>query len=804
MKKEIYPIIGMHCASCKKLIEKKVGKVDGVETVNVNYATEKMTVTYDPLKTTIQLIADAVASAGSYKIVTNTHGQVVLAAPREVKKIEHALNEKNHDNNMMNTSNKYTVTRHDHHQALKKEEYQKLKKTVFWVGLGTLPFLVKMVWMVLEMKMMIPGMEMVFGELELPSFNISLSLLHISEFLLATPILFIGGKQFFTSAFSGLKSQTANMDTLVAMGTFTAWLYSTIVTFWPSLFTTVTGKADVFYEAAVFIVFFILLGRLLEARAKGQANEAIKALLKLQAKEARVIRNGEEMLIPIEEVVIGDRIRVKPGEKIPVDGIIVDGSSTVDESMVTGESLPVEKLKGNPVIGATINKQGSFIFEAQKIGSETLLAQIITMVEEAQGSEAPIQKLADQVSAVFVPVVIGLAVMVFLFWLVIAPQLDLLPASESLQFAVYIATSILIIACPCAMGLATPTAVMVGTGRAAAHGILIKNAEALEIAHKLTTIVFDKTGTLTKGKPEVVAFEYHPNGNEKMLDYLYSIEDQSEHPLSEAIVTYLKKEHASKPAKVIDFKALEGKGVEGTINDEKVFIGNKRLMKEIGVVLPSWLTERMDELESQGVTAVIAAVNQTPRALFGIADQPKEEASEIIAALKMMGIETVMITGDNTKTAEAIAKRIGIDTVMAEVLPHEKAENITRLQEGNGKRKIVGMVGDGINDAVALATADVGIAMGTGTDVAIEAGDMVLVKGTLDKVLAAIKLSRETLAIIKQNLFWAFGYNVVAIPVAAGLLYPVFGLLLSPVIASAAMAFSSVSVVANSLRLKRH
>lgn len=822
MIKQIFPIVGMHCVSCKKLIEKMVAKVNGVSTVNVNYATEKMIVEYDESKTNLEEIRTAVGKAGSYKLVTNVYGKTVLASPPEVKKLslnmgldtqhQHNSVELNHENmghtiDKQKDENAHGGAHHDHAAMLKKEEYDKLKRRVWFTGLASLPFLAFMIRMLLIEIGVLTEDHMPLGAIMIDKIEYELNAFFFLQFLIATPAIIWGGKQFFQSAWSALKVKAANMDTLIALGTFTAWFFSSIVTFFPKLFGNF--EVDVFFEAGVFITFFILLGRLLEARAKGQANDAIKKLLELQAKEATVIRNDEEIKIPIDQVVKGDIVIVRPGEKIPVDGLITEGASTIDESMVTGESIPVEKKSGDTVIGATINKTSTFRFEATKVGKETMLAQIIQMVEEAQGTTAPIQKLADKISGIFVPIVIVIAILAFIFWLLVAQPIGLLAGDESvIQLAVYIATTVLIIACPCALGLATPTAVMVGTGKAAGKGILIKDAQALEFAHKINTIVFDKTGTLTKGTPEVTEFiarkDLLPDSQEflELLSYALSIEELSEHPLSNAIAEYITNMKGVK-IKVDDFKNIEGRGVEGIINGKKIILGNRRLMDERLVTLDYDLEENANRLINEGKTVIFMAIDKKNVAVFALADTIKDESKHAVEQLHKLGIKIVMLTGDNQKTAEAIAGQLGIDEVIAEVLPQDKADKIKELQSRvEGKERIIAMVGDGINDAPALAQSDIGIAMGTGTDVAIEAGDVVIVKGTLDKVVETIIISKQTLKIIKQNLFWAFGYNIVAIPVAAGLLYPALGLLLSPIIASGAMAFSSISVVLNSLRLK--
>ncbi len=791
MNKQIYPIIGMHCASCKNLIEKMVSKVGGVKAVNVNFATEKMTVEFDPTETNLEEIKTAVSKAGSYKLVDNMEGETVLASPPEAKKVK-GSKEKTHDQHN-------SGGHHDHASMLKEKEYIKLRNKVITIGITIIPFLVIMVMMLLKSFGIIEFSHAPFGYLEFSQFDYEINLFFLLQFILATPILFWGGSQFFSSAWSALKAKSSNMDTLVALGTTTAWLFSSIVTFAPTVFSTI--DVDVFFEAAVFIIFFILLGRLLEARAKGRANDAIKKLFELQAKKATVIRKGKEMTISVDQVVKNDVIIVKPGEKIPVDGEITKGKSTIDESMVTGESLPITKEVGDKVIGSTINKTSTFQFKAEKVGKETILSQIIKMVEEAQGTTAPIQKLADKISSVFVPIVVTIAVTAFIFWLVVAPSIGLTDDIQStFQFAVYIATTILIIACPCALGLATPTAVMVGTGKAAGKGILIKDAQALELAHKIDTIVFDKTGTLTKGQPEVTDFEL-ASGLDKteVFEIAGSIEKLSEHPLSNAIVKYVEKESVIKEESVKNFSNIEGKGVKAEFNNKNVLIGNLRLMQENNIQLDKHLENTARTFTKEGKTTIYMSIGNKLVAIFALADTIKEQSKKAIKELHNAGIKVVMLTGDNKETARTIANQLNIDDVIAEVLPKDKADKIREL---SSEKSVVAMVGDGINDAPALAQADIGIAMGTGTDIAIESGDIVLVKGTLDKVVETIDISKQTLSIIKQNLFWAFGYNVISIPIAAGILYPFFGIVLSPIIASAAMALSSVSVVLNSLRIK--
>lgn len=786
MTRESYPIVGMHCASCKSLIEMAVGDIQGVESVSVNYATEKLTLSRDPDVVSLDSIKKAIESVGSYKLIENSEGETVLASKGEIAK------------------GMPSMSASEHFEHMKMEEYDKIKGKVIWVGIASIPFFLYMIWMLLSMTMMVQTPMEFFGMVEVDSLSIEIPLIWLIQFIIATPIIFIGGKQFFASAWAGAKVKTANMDTLVVLGTFTAWFYSTLVTFMPNLFDGIEGELDVFYEAAVFIMFFILLGRLLEARARNRTREAVKSLMELQAKEALVLRDGVEVKVPVEDVVIGDILIIKPGDKIPVDGKIKDGATSIDESMVTGESLPAEKSEGDMVIGATINRSGSIQVEATKVGADTVLSQIIHMVEEAQGSQAPVQKLVDKISSIFVPVVVVIAILAFIFWAIVAPAVGILPADvNSTQLAVYILISVLIIACPCALGLATPTAIMVGTGRAALKGILVKDAQALETAHNITTIVFDKTGTITKGEPEVVD-HYVVNGvkQEEIYAVIEAVERKSEHPLATAVVKFIKGKAENSEIKISSFRAVEGRGVSATVEGREVLIGNPKLMSENSVNM-SQLNSKVEGYIESGKTTIIAAIDSKPVALFAIADAVKDSSKDAISRLHSLGIKVVMLTGDNQKTAQLIAEQVGIDEVIADVMPADKHGIIVELQDKLNREKgqVLAMVGDGINDAPALAQADIGIAMGTGTDIAIESGDIVLVHGTLDKVVESIQISKDTMKIIKQNLFWAFGYNIVAIPVAAGLLFS-FGILLSPIIASMAMALSSVSVVANSLRLR--
>lgn len=579
------------------------------------------------------------------------------------------------------------------------------------------------------------------------------------------------------------------MDTLIAIGTSAAFGYSLLTTFFELPLRAAGFPIVMYYDTAAVIITLILLGRYLEAKAKAHTSDAIKKLLHLQAKTARVVREGKEMDIPIEDVKVGDTIRVKPGEKIPVDGKIIDGVSSIDESMVTGESIPVDKTNDDMVIGSTINKTGTFLFLATKVGNDTMLAQIVTLVASAQSSRAPIARLADVISSYFVPIVLMLAVATFVIWY----------DTGSFAQAFTNMIAVLIIACPCALGLATPTAIMVGMGKGAEHGILIKDAESLEIAHKIKTIIFDKTGTLTKGEPKVtdVAFRNNLKNVDDVSAAAAAIEANSEHPLSKAIVDHFGN---LRDLPVKNFAAIEGFGVKGTVNNLPIFIGNKKLMEKEGVIGDAELDQKAEHWMSEGKTLAYVAIEKKNVALIAIADTIKTETKEMVTSLKRMGITVWMITGDNKMTAQAIAKQAGIEHVMASVLPQEKAEKLKELK--NNKKEIVAFVGDGINDAPALAAADVGIAMGTGTDVAMESASITLLNRDLRSVVSAIKLSKATLTIIKQNLFWAFGYNIILIPVAMGALYPIMGWLLNPAIASIAMAASSISVVSNSLRLK--
>ncbi|MBD2465675.1 copper-translocating P-type ATPase [Oscillatoria sp. FACHB-1407] len=735
---------GMSCAACANNIEAVIRSVPGVEACSVNFGAEQAAVTYDPGKTDITALQTAVDEAGYSALPMQDD---VLAPEDDAERQE------------------------------RQAEQRKLTRRVWVSGvisailvIGSLPAMT---------GLPIPFIPM---WLHAPWFQL----------MLTTPVLFWAGSGFFINAWKALKRHTATMDTLVAIGTGTAYLYSLFPTLNPQWFVAQGLRPDVYFEAAAVIIALLLLGRLLENRAKGQTSEAIRKLMGLQAKTARVIRQGREVDIPIAEVVLGDIILVRPGEKIPVDGEIVEGSSTIDEAMVTGESLPVRKQPGDEVIGATLNKTGSFQFRATRVGKDTFLAQIVKLVQQAQGSKAPIQRLADQVTGWFVPAVIAIAILTFILWFNIMGNVTM---------ALITTVGVLIIACPCALGLATPTSIMVGTGKGAENGILIKGAESLELAHKLQTVVLDKTGTITQGKPTVtdyITVNGTANQNElNLLRLAASLERNSEHPLAEAIVQYAQAQGVElAPAQ--EFEAIAGSGVQGYVSDRRVQIGTHRWMNELGIDTSS-LQQPWDKLEYLGKTVIWIAVDGHVEGIMGIADAVKPSSVSAIRALQKMGLEVVMLTGDNQRTANVIAREVGIQRVFAEVRPDQKAATVEEIRS---EGKLVAMVGDGINDAPALAQADVGIAIGTGTDVAIAASDITLISGDLQGIVTAIQLSRATIRNIKQNLFFAFIYNVAGIPIAAGILYPIFGWLLSPIIAGAAMAFSSVSVVTNALRLR--
>ncbi len=806
------PVSGMHCASCALNIERRLKKLDGVKSANVNYATARASVEYDDAKVGPGNFKDSIEGLGYgadigeeapkkgkdrmflhvigmdsllcagivEKALRKTPGvekfelnfgleKAVIEYDKgktDFTRIRKTIVDAGYDAELMELGEEI-----DKEKLAREKEIKELKDRVLWSALLTVPVLV------LALPEMLKGIV----ALEYPEFF--MKNMAALQFLLSTPVMYLN-RDFFTRGFRGLVNRMPGMDSLVALGVGTAYAYSVLVGF---------GfiEGSIYYETAALLITFIVLGKYLEAVAKGKTSEAIKRLIGLAPKTALVIRDGREVEIPIRDVVVGDVIIVKPGDKVQVDGLVVDGASSVDESMITGESLPVHKIKGDIVIGATINKTGSFRFRATKVGSDTMLAQIIKLVEDAQGSKAPIQRLVDLVAGYFVQGVIILALAAFGYWYFLAGQTFL--------FALTIMVSTLIIACPCAMGLATPTAVMIGTGKGAENGILIKNAEALELLHQAKVVVFDKTGTITKG--EAVVTDIIPFGMEKdeLLRISASAENNSEHHLAQAVVKKAR-EKKLKIGEPKEFKAIPGHGVEAVFGKIRVLVGNLKLMEKEGLRVDEKAVRAMEGLEREGKTVVVVAAGDKVAGMIAIADTIKEHSKDAIASLQRMGYETAMITGDNERTAQAIAKQAGIDRVLAHVLPEDKANEVKRMQEGGAHK--VAFVGDGINDAPALAQADVGIAIGAGTDVAIESGGIVLVKSDLRDIVGAIQLSRYTMSKIKQNLFWAFVYNTVGIPVAMGILFPVSGFLLSPVIAGAAMAFSSVSVVSNSLLMR--
>ncbi len=754
MQTKTLTVKGMHCASCANIIQKKLGKVDGVASCTVNYGTEKANVTFDDQKTNLSQM--------------NT----------QLEKLGYSLNDPHFGHDM----SPVTSDKQAKEEKLKELEglKQKTQTVLPFVGIS----IIVMIWEIFSTQVkLFPEMPEVIMEF-----------FHHLLPILATYTMFYIGQPYIVAIWRFIKYKSANMDTLVGIGTLTAFLYSFIISALDMVLKPYINTEQVYYDVTIVVIGFITLGKFLEARSKLRTGEAIEKLLGLQAKNAIVIRGGKEIEIPIEQVVVGDVVFVKPGQKIPVDGIITEGSSSIDEAMLTGESIPVDKKVGDTVVGATINKQGSLKVQATKIGSDTVLSQIISMVEQAQGSQAPIQRLADQISAFFVPIVFIIAGLTLLSWMVIGSQF--LPFSQAFSLGLVCFVGILVIACPCAMGLATPTAVIVGVGKAAQNGILIKNAESLEKFSSIDFVVLDKTGTITKGLPEVTDIQTtNVITASNALQLLASLEKHSEHPLAIAVTQKALSENVL-ILPVEDFEIIEGKGLKGLINGQLYYTGNLRLARELGVQ-PDEKT--VGTFTSQGKTPVLLILDKKAIAYVGIADTVKDDAKEAVSRLHALGVKVAMITGDHKETAAYIANQVGIDRVLAEVLPADKANEVKKLQAEGYK---VAMVGDGVNDAPALATADVGVAMGTGTDVAIESAGITLLGGHISKLPKAIRLARATMKIIRQNLFWAFFYNIIGIPIAAGVLYPFMGLLLNPAIAGGAMAFSSVSVVSNSLRLK--
>jgi len=731
------PLQGIQCASCVQTVEKAVNKLPGVLKASVNLASATVDVEYVASVTSVAEIKDTLEKAG-YQ---------VLDLP-----LEEAWE--------------------DVERKARRKEYRALQQK-FLLGLAFAALI-----FVSSMPHLFPWV---------PSFLNN----YFALWILATPVQFWIGWQFYRGAWGALRHGSANMNTLIAVGTSAAYLFSVAATLFPAFFRGGGIEPKVYFDTSAMIIVLILFGRWLEARAKGRASEAIRKLAELQPKTARVIREGQELDLPIKEVEVGDTVVVRPGEKIPVDGIVIRGHSSVDESMVTGESMPVAKAAGDEVIGATLNKTGSFEFDTIRVGRGTVLAQIIQMVRDAQGQKAPIQRLADVIAGYFVPVVIGIALLTFLIWILFGPE-------PRLTFALLNFVAVMIIACPCALGLATPTAILVGTGKGAEKGILIKGGESLETAHKLDVIVFDKTGTLTQGEAVVTdVFTQDGVSQDELLRLAGSAEKSSEHPLGEAVVGAAEEREIPLVSST-HFQALEGRGVEAEVEGRRILLGKAQLLEDRGLDVSSWKNTE-DRLAGEGKTPIYVSCDGKVLGLLAVSDALKQGSIQAIERLKGMGLEVVMLTGDNRKTAEAIAGQAGITSVYPEVMPQDKVDVVRELQAGDRR---VAMVGDGINDAPALAQADVGIALGTGTDVAMEAADITLIKGDLRGVADAILLSRRTIRTIKQNLFWAFFYNTAGIPIAAGVLYPFFGILLSPIFAAAAMAFSSVSVVSNSLRLR--
>ena len=730
MAKAEFKVGGMTCAACSAGLEKTLQRVPGVYQASVNLAAERATIHYDRAVTDVKVLMAAVADAGYT-------AEALQAEPDG-----------------------------DREQEARAREIKRQRNLFVISAVLSAPLLLVMFDMI---------------------FNFSLpALFHapLVQFIFATPVQFLVGWSFYKGAYRSLKSGSANMDVLVALGTSAAYFLSVYNTFFVPV---APGEMPhLYFESSAVIITLILLGKYLEARAKGKTSEAIRKLMGLQAKTARVVRDEQEIDVPISDVVVGDIVVVRPGEKIPVDGEVVSGTSSVDESMLTGESIPVDKGPGDLVVGATINKHGAFRFRATKVGADTALAQIIKVVEDAQGSKAPIQRMADTISGIFVPVVVGIATLTFIVWYLV---------TGNAEQAIINMTAVLVIACPCALGLATPTSIMVGTGKGAENGILFKGGEHLENAHRVQDVILDKTGTITKGEPavtDVIVFPDWRGAEEELLTLAASVEQASEHPLGQAIVNHAK-EKGLELAVAADFQAIPGHGIVARAADKQVLVGNRKLLKEQGIDFESHL-ETLEQLEEQGKTAMLVATDGQAAGIIAVADTVKPESAAAIAALQDMGLGVYMITGDNWRTARAIAEQVGIqqDHVFAEVLPEHKAEAVQKLRDSG---RVVAMVGDGINDAPALATADVGLAIGTGTDVAMEAADITLMRGNLQSIVSAIRLSRLTLRNIKQNLFWAFFYNSLGIPVAA------LGLL-NPIVAGAAMAFSSVSVVTNALRLR--
>jgi Cu+-exporting ATPase len=804
-------ITGMTCTTCAATIKKGLSETSGVEQADVNFASEKASIKYDPTKVDLAKIKDTVSQLG-YGVATKKSifpvGGMTCASC--VARVEEALSSVPGviSASVNLASEKATV------EYLEGTAVADMRRAVKDAGYELGPEAQALEDVTTAAQRAIRGLRNRFVVAAILA-SVIMALGFSPSFVgkpyllwaLATPVQFWAGLRFYRGAWGALKHKTSDMNTLIAVGTSVAYFYSMTAVIAPGLFATGILEPNLYFDTSAAIIALILLGRFLEARARGQTSEAIKKLIGMQPKTALVIREGAQREIPVEEVQVGDLILVRPGERVPVDGVVRQGYSSIDESMITGESIPVEKEVGDEVIGATINKTGSLEIEATKVGKDTTLAHIVRMVEEAQGSKAPIQRLADVIASYFVPAVIGAALVTFVIWYFIGP-------APALTFAFLNLVAVLVIACPCALGLATPTAIMVGTGKGAEHGILIRNGEALERAHRINTVLLDKTGTLTRGEPVVTDVVAAPvSSPEEILRLAASAEHSSEHPLGEAVVkAALEKKLELSPSS--DFNAIPGQGVEALVEGKKLFLGNLRLMEERGFSL-NGLEKKAAELLQEGKTVMFLGQDSQVAGIIALADTLKPGAKEAVQTLRRMGIEPAMLTGDNRRTAEAIAREAGINRVLAEVLPEHKAGEVKKLQE---EGKVVAMVGDGINDAPALAQADIGIAIGTGTDVAIETGDITLISGDLMGVVTAISLSKQTMRTIRENLFWAFAYNTALIPIAAGVLYLAFGKtgvpsglhfilgdygFLNPILAAAAMAASSITVVSNSLRLRR-
>ncbi|BCN89454.1 heavy metal translocating P-type ATPase [Staphylococcus argenteus] len=788
-KKTTLDITGMTCAACSNRIEKKLNKLDDVN-AQVNLTTEKATVEYNPDQHDVQEFINTIQHLG-YGVAVETveldiTGMTCAACSSRIEKVLNKMDGVQKATVNLTTEQAkvdYYPEETDANQLITR--IQKLgydaavkDKNKDQASRKTKELQHKLIKLIISAALSLPLLMLMFVHL----FNMHIPSLFMNpwfQFILATPVQFIIGWQFYVGAYKNLRNGGANMDVLVAVGTSAAYFYSIYeMVRWLS---GVTTQPHLYFETSAVLITLILFGKYLEARAKSQTTNALGELLSLQAKEARILKDGNEIMIPLNDVRVGDTLIVKPGEKIPVDGTIIKGMTSIDESMLTGESIPVEKNIEDTVIGSTMNKNGTITMTATKVGGDTALANIIKVVEEAQSSKAPIQRLADIISGYFVPIVVGIALLTFIVWITLVTPGIFEPALVA-------SISVLVIACPCALGLATPTSIMVGTGRAAENGILFKGGEFVERTHQIDTIVLDKTGTITNGRPVVT--DYH--GDDQTLQLLATAEKDSEHPLAEAIVNYAKDKHMQL-TETTSFKAVPGHGIEATIEDHHILVGNRKLMAENDISLPKHISDDLTNYEQDGKTAMLIAVNQSLTGIIAVADTVKEHAKDAIKQLHDMGIEVAMLTGDNKNTAQAIAKQVGIDTVIADILPEEKAAQIAKLQQ-QGKK--VAMVGDGVNDAPALVKADIGIAIGTGTEVAIEAADITILGGDLMLIPKAIYASKATIRNIRQNLFWAFGYNIAGIPIAA------MGLL-APWVAGAAMALSSVSVVTNALRLKK-